>query len=264
MIRLEARDVTVRIGSRTLLDRAGLAVAAGEMVGLIGPNGAGKSTLLTVLAGLRAPAAGAVLLEERPLSGFEARARARAIGYLEQGSMAHWPLSVRHTVALGRLPHRGPLAGEGADDRAAIQSAMRACGVLHLAEQTVTTLSGGERTRVMLARVLAGQPRMVLADEPVAGLDPAHQLQVMDLLKQRAAAGQGVIVVLHDMALALRYCHRLVCLADGAVVADGAPLDLLERGTLADIYGVDLLTGRHDGQAYALPWRLTREVAHGG
>ena len=256
MSMLRATGLHVARGGRPVLNGVDFAVAGGECVGLIGPNGAGKSTLLSVLAALLPPAAGEVVLEGRALADWPRTERARRIGYLEQGAASHWPLRVDRVVTLGRLPHAGPWGGEGAGDRAAIARAMRQCEVEGLAERIVTTLSGGERARVMLARVLAGEPSILLADEPAAGLDPHHQLQVMELLAGLATGGMGVVVVLHDLSLAMRYCTRL-CLLDeaGRVAADGLPESLLESGIIEQVYGIELLRGSRDGIPYVLPWK---------
>lgn len=256
MARLVAKAVHLARGGRPVLAGVDFAVAAGQCVGLIGPNGAGKSSLLSVLAGLLEPAAGHVTLDGIPLATVPRQQRARRIGYLEQGAACHWPLSVERLVTLGRLPHASPWGGEGAADRAAIARAMDQCEVSHLADRTVTQLSGGERARVMLARALAGEPALLLADEPAAGLDPHHQLHVMERLAGLAAAGTGIAVVLHDLALAARYCSHLVLLDQaGRVAASGPPGQLLADQVMENVYGVELLRGERDGIPYVLPWR---------
>ena len=254
---LAAQRVTVRAGSAEILREADFALRPGELVGLIGPNGAGKTTLLNALAGLRPMMAGEVTLDAVPVGQVKAQARARAIGYLEQNAVAHWPLKVERLVALGRIPHLSPLRRETAADRAAIGHAMAMCDVTGFAGRNVLTLSGGERLRVMLARVLAGEPRLLLADEPIAGLDPLHQLEVMGLLRELARGGMGIAVVLHDLTLALRYCDRLCLLARGAVVADGAPEDVLMSPAAEAAYGVRLTLGEVGGVRAV----LAREIA---
>jgi iron complex transport system ATP-binding protein len=259
MARLEAKAIHLARGGRAVLAGVDFTVAAGQCVGLIGPNGAGKSSLLSVLAGLLEPASGHVTLDGTPLATVPRQERARRIGYLEQGAACHWPLSVERLVTLGRLPHASPWGGESVTDRTAIARAMDQCEVSHLAARTVTQLSGGERARVMLARALAGEPALLLADEPAAGLDPHHQLQVMELLAGLVAAGTGMVVVLHDLALAARYCTHLVLLDEvGQVAASGPPADLLADGVMERVYGVELLRGERDGVPYVLPWRQRR------
>jgi iron complex transport system ATP-binding protein len=263
MIRLAARDIQMRRGARAVLAGVDLTVESRECLGLIGPNGAGKSTLLSIMAGLTPPTGGGVDLDARPLAGWTRKQTARRIGFLQQGADCHWPLTVERVVTLGRLPHARPWGGvwggEGAADRAAIDRAMAQCDVADLADRNVQTLSGGERARVMLARVLAGQPDILLADEPAAGLDPYHQLQVMELLASLARDGMAVVVVLHDLSLALRHCTRLCLLsADGRMAADAQPATVLDSGVVEQVYGIELLRGGHDGMPFALPWRRLR------
>jgi iron complex transport system ATP-binding protein len=236
---ISAENIVVRFGGRTVLDGVSIAANDGELVGLIGPNASGKTTLMRVLAGLLAPDAGTL----SPIAD-----RARNVAYLEQNAVAHWPLSVRRLVALGRLPHLGPFQRPGAMDARAIEAAMAEADVVALADRPATSLSAGEKARVFLARALATEPRVILADEPVASLDPYHQIQVMELLRGHAARG-AVVAVLHDLALATRFCDRLVLLHRGRIAAQGAPRDVLTKRTLAHVYSVTAAFG--DG--YVVP-----------
>ena len=245
---LEASGLAVTLGDRSVLSGVDVAAGPGELVGLLGPNGAGKTTLLRALAGLLAPQAGSVTLDGMPLSGIKPAALARRLAYLASGDDCRWPLAAEALVALGRLPHRTPWSRLSAADLAAIEAAMRFAGVLDLTGRPVTQLSGGERARVLLARALAGDPALLLADEPVAGLDPGHQLDVMALLARRAAAGGTVIVALHDLALAARFCTRLILLAGGRVLADGVPAAVLMPGNLRAAYGIEAVIGSLGGQ----------------
>jgi iron complex transport system ATP-binding protein len=195
-----ASGVSVRLGHRTVLTDLTLALRPGEVTAILGPNGAGKSTLLRALAGLLAPTAGVVTLDGAPLSTIDRAARARAIAYLPQSRTVHWPLTVARTVALGRAPH-------GGDTGSAVERAMTAMDVAPFRDRPVTELSGGELARVLMARVLAQETPVVLADEPTAGLDPAHQLALLDRLAVEAAAGKTVAVAIHDLSLAARYCR---------------------------------------------------------
>jgi iron complex transport system ATP-binding protein len=253
-ISVSLKDVTVRYGAMTALDHVTVGFAAGTLVGLIGPNGAGKTTLLKVCMGLIQPAAGAISLAGAPLISWPAQRRARKLGYLPQGRTAAWPLTAARLVALGRLPHLAPWQAPGAADAAAVDGALRETDALVFADRPVTALSGGELARVLIARVLAGDPDVLLADEPIAGLDPAHSLRVMELFRGLAARGRTVIVVLHDLATAARFCQRLVVLNAGRLVADGTPAEVMTPDVLARHYGIEAAIGRHGGEMFVVPW----------
>ncbi len=254
MMEIEATDIAVRFGRVMLLREINIAVRSGEMVGLIGPNGSGKTTLLRILANLRLPDEGAVSYAGRSAAEIGARTLSRQIAYLAQGANVHWPMRVETLVELGRLPHRRPMQGLSSGDRAAIERAMTACDVIAFRNRTMSEVSGGERLRILLARALAVEAEILLADEPIAALDPLHQLQVMELLRRTAREGRGVIVVLHDLALAARYCDRLILLAGGGVLAAGKPGDVLTDPHIATAYGVDVVRGQNGGVPYLLTW----------
>jgi iron complex transport system ATP-binding protein len=252
-MKLEAKGISINFGAVRLLRDVELSVASGEMVGLIGPNGSGKTTLLRVLAKLRQPDAGAVKLDNQTLDEIGERQLAKQIAYLAQGGDVHWPMRVDAVVALGRLPHRQPFRGHDGADRTAIEQALISADVERLRHRTMAHLSGGERMRALLARALAVQAHLLLADEPVAALDPLHQLKVMELLQSTARKGTGVIVVLHDLSLAARFCDRLILIARGGIVAQGEPSDVLTREHLARAYDVDVICGESAGIPYFLP-----------
>jgi iron complex transport system ATP-binding protein len=253
-VKLSAEDITVRAPQRTILDRACLTLDAGELVGLIGPNGAGKSTLLRAIVGVQPRQAGRVLLDGISVDDYGARLRAQSLAYLPQDRHIEWPLPSRAVVMLGRYPHRlGFGAPSDACDKT-VDKAMTAVDAADLADRNAAVLSGGERTRVLLARALAVEAPLLLADEPIAGLDPYHQLHVMEILRDTARNGTGVLAVLHDLSLAMRYMDRLVLLAEGKVIANGAPADVLTEANLERVYRVTAVHGNRDGADFVLPW----------
>lgn len=211
-----------------------LSLRPGEVTAICGPNGAGKSSLLSCLAGLLTPATGVVMLHGAPLAAMPPEARARALGYLPQAPEVAWDVSVETLVGLGRLPWR---TGK-AEDAAAVDAALSALDLPAFAHRPVSQLSGGERARALLARVLAGTPRWLLADESLANLDLAHQLALLGHLRACAAQGMGVVLVLHDLALAMNHADRVVVLDHGSVQADGPPELALAEPVLAQVWGV--------------------------
>ncbi|KTS38521.1 ABC transporter [Methylobacterium indicum] len=265
-MRLSADDLRVRLQGRPILDGVSLSVGEGEFVGLVGPNGAGKTTLLRALAGLVLPSAGRVLLDGRPLCAVSRDERARRLALLVQSAGIGWPMRVSEVVALGRLPHRRAFAPLSEADHAAVARAMARVDVTHLRERTEPSLSSGERMRVLLARALAVEAEILLADEPITALDPAHQLDAMDLLRATSRTGTGIVAVLHDLTLAARFCDRLVVLHGGRIVADAAPALALTDPLLRQAFGIAVLRGTHaDGSPYILPWHRaghTREDDH--
>ena len=207
-----------------------------EVTAILGPNGAGKSTLLAALAGLHAQP---VTLDGRPLADMPASLRARAIGYLPQSGEVAWNLSVETLAGLGRLPHRaGPNRTSPQQDRAAVDAALAALDLTPLARRPLSRLSGGERARALLARVLAGQPDWVLADEPLASLDLAHQQALLARFSMLAANGQGVALVLHDLAHAMNHAHRVIVLDRGTLIATGHPETVLTPALIEQVWGL--------------------------
>ncbi len=253
---IRAVDLEVRLKARSVLSGVSLTAAAGSVTALVGPNGAGKSTLLKTLAGLITPDAGVIFIADRSFGDYSIDARARVLSYLPQDREVHWPLPVRGIVSLGRIPHqsRGPDAL--AADRIAIDDAMRAMDVMHLAGRPVLELSGGERARVLMARSLAQAPRVLLADEPTAGLDPAHQLQLFRHLREMAGSGIAVVVALHDLSLAARFADQVLLMKSGQIAASGAPADVLKSAILEPVYGVRMLATTVAGVPILLPHEL--------
>lgn len=254
-MKLSAHDLAVRVANRTILQAIDLTLEPGEFVGLIGPNGAGKSTLLRTLAGAL-PHGGELTLGDRPLAGYSARERARRIGYLGQDRHVAWPLIVADVVGLGRIPYRVPLSRESDADRQAVARALRLTNLEDLASRPSDRLSGGEVARMLLARLIAQETPILLADEPIAGLDPAHQLATVQIFADMARAGHTVLASLHDLTLAGRWCDRLILLEGGRIVAQGAPEAVLTPERIAETYGVE---ARFDSDADGLivvPLRL--------
>jgi iron complex transport system ATP-binding protein len=253
---LELERVSVALDGHDIVRDVTLSLVPARLVALLGPNGAGKTTLLKAMAGVL-PARGAVSVGGRPLAALGRQERARRIGYLPQGHQVHWPLSVRDVVALGRFPHGlADPARMSAAHADAVDAAMARTDTRRFADQSVISLSGGERARVMLARVLAGQPDILLADEPTASLDPRHQITVMQDLKAESRRGVLVIAVTHDIALASRLADEVVLMHQGGLVAQGAPSEVLTDDRLAAVYGVKALRQTVDGEDVVTPWWL--------
>ena len=245
--------VTLTLGARAVLRDVSTQFVPGMVVALVGPNGAGKTSLLKILAGLLAPSAGTVTIEGRPITQMSPTEIAATLAYLPQSRHIHWPMSVRAIVALGRLPHQ--MRGTTTADRDAdsIAGAMAALAITAFADRPALTLSGGEQARVLMARALAQEPKLLIADEPTDGLDIAHQLTAMQVLRARAAQGGTTIVALHDLGLAARFADRIILLSDGQMVAAGVPAEVLTAPRIAAIYGVDMLVTAAEGVPVFVP-----------
>jgi len=232
---LGVQDLSVSLRGRKVLEAISFDVARGEMIGLIGPNGAGKTTLMRAILGLIPSQGGSSLADIPPAS------RGKHAAWMPQAREIAWPVDVRTLVALGRIPHAD--ARISAQDRAAVDRALTHMGLDAFADRTATRLSGGEQARVLIARALAQETPLLMADEPVAGLDPRHQISTMTCFAGLARGGASVIVSLHDLGLAARHCTRLLVLDDGALVADGAPQAVLTPQLLRDVFGITAWTG---------------------
>ncbi|MGL4637237.1 MAG: ABC transporter ATP-binding protein [Beijerinckiaceae bacterium] len=253
---LSLKHVSVSLAGRAIVQDVSLELAGNRLIALLGPNGAGKTTLLKAIAGLL-PATGSITLNGASVVSMNRKERARRIGYLPQGHQIHWPLTAREVVALGRLPHG--LADPGRMDAAhaaAVDTAMLRTDTQRYADQSVMTLSGGERARVMLARVLAVEAKVLLTDEPTASLDPRHQITVMQQLRTETRQGALVIVVTHDIGLASRLADEIVLMQEGRIAAHGAPTDVLTDARMAEVYGVTALRQEAGGETAVTPWGL--------
>ena len=251
---LAARGLSVTLAGRLVLNDVSLALSSGHLVALVGPNGAGKTTLLRALAGL-VPSVGAVEIGGAALSSLSLRDRARRFAYLPQGHIVHWPLPARDIVALGRYPHGATdPARLTPKDTEAVVRAMQAADVVEFSERRVTELSGGERSRVALARVLAVEAPVILADEPTASLDPRHQFDVMKSLRASADKGVLVIVVTHDLGLAARFADTVLVLSEGRLVSQGTPAEALSEKIMGDVFRISAYRAEYQREAVIVPW----------
>jgi len=251
---LAAQQLEVALSGRTVLHNVSLSLPSGQLVALVGPNGAGKTTLLRALAGL-VPSTGGIEVGGDHLSSLSLRERAKRFGYLPQGHLVHWPLPTRDVVALGRYPHGATdPARLSPRDELAVLRAMQATNVVGFAERPVTELSGGERSRVALARVLAVEAPVVLADEPIASLDPRYQIDVMTNLRSAADRGVLVVVVTHDLGLAARFADTVLVLSDGRLVAQAKPEQALSEQVMTDVFRISAYRADYRNETVILPW----------
>lgn len=244
-MRIEARNVSVELSGRPILQGVDVDVSPGEVVGLLGPNGAGKSTLMRAIAG-HLTFAGTVRFGDNQAGALSPEQRARLVAYLPQARVIGWQLRVRDVVGLGRLPWRSFATAPTDADRTACRRAMDLMDLSALSERPATDLSGGEQARVLAARAVAQETPLLVADEPASGLDPAHQMTMMRAFRRLAADGRSILVSLHDLTLAARWCDRLVMMKEGRIAAEGRPDQVMTAESLARIYGVNAHIARDE------------------
>jgi iron complex transport system ATP-binding protein len=237
---ISLNQVSVIRHSKKILDNISLDFPKGKMIGLIGPNGAGKSTMMRLISGVIKQTKGKILYQGKKPGTLSHKERACTIGYLPQKAEISWPLSAQRVIALGRLPYQSTFSQWQPKDARAVEDAIIHSDCEKLRHQNILTLSGGELTRVLLARVLAGEPECIIADEPIAALDPFHQLQVLEILKDKALEGKTVIISLHDLNLAYRFCDVLALLDEGQLKAYGDPQHVLTLEHIQSIYQVNM------------------------
>lgn len=238
MTDLVVKDLSVQVKGATLVDAANYQLSPGEFVVLLGPNGAGKTSLIRASLGLERASQGTANLDGKDAFNLSPIERARQIAYLPQSRPLAWPNQVRDVVALGRFSHGAALGRLKSDDAAAVDRAIAACDLAHLAHRNADTLSGGELARMHCARAFAAEAPLLIADEPTAALDPRHQFRILDMITAFVNSGGGALVVLHDIQLAVRYASRLIWMKDGRIVADGSPEATLTPHQLETIYGI--------------------------
>lgn len=238
-IRIE--NLSLRLGKQQALDDITTHFPADTLSVIIGPNGAGKSSLLKVLAGLEPRHSGTLSIDGDNMAELSRRDRARRIAYLPQEPSVHWDITARDLVMLGRHPHRDPMRAPGQSDQEAVERALAMTDTTQFAARPVMSLSGGERMRVMIARLIAGEPEWILADEPLASLDPKHRIQVMALLQRLSQSGTGVIAVLHDLNEARRWAEHTLVMDGGRAVHAGEAIEILSPDILSPIFGAPMI-----------------------
>ena len=249
---LRLENLTVLRGRTAAVNDVSLSLQAGELVGLIGPNGAGKTSLMRAALGLLPP------LGKSSLSDLSPLARARAAAWMPQAREIAWPVSVQTLVLLGRVPHMAAGQRHNEADHVAVAQAIPTMDLQVFESRSATELSGGEQARVLIARALAQDTDLLLADEPVAGLDPGHQIATMQTFAQSAQAGKSVLVSLHDLGLAARHCHRLVLMNHGRIMADGSPEAVLTPDNLREVFGITAYLHKTENGLIFLPLEVSK------
>jgi iron complex transport system ATP-binding protein len=238
MSALSLTDVVVTLQGKPVLNGVSFGVEPGKFVALLGPNGAGKTTAVRALLGAQALTSGSALIGTKPAASYSPRERALALSYLPQSRQLAWPICVREAIALGRFAHGGAMGRLSPVDAKAVDDALERCDLTGFANRSVASLSGGELARVHIARALAANTPALIADEPIAALDPRHALDVLALLKGRAQEGAAVLVILHDLNLAAQFCDEIILLNGGQLIAQGPPRAALTTKTLGEVYRI--------------------------
>ena len=236
---LKTKNLSVAYGKQTIIPNLTVSIPKGKITALIGPNGCGKSTLLKTLVRINNPMSGEVLFEGKPLSSYGDKALARSLSLLPQILVSPEGITVRKLVEYGRSPYVSHWGKLGKDDQTIVEQAMRDTGVLEYADKPVESLSGGQRQRAWIAMVIAQDTDIVMLDEPTTYLDMSHQVELMNLMQQMNAKGKTVVVVLHDLNQACRYCDHLVVLEQGCVVAEGSPDQVMTEALLDDVFDLN-------------------------
>jgi len=252
---LQIESLNVFRNNRQILHSVNLNAYRGEVLGLVGPNGCGKSTLLKTIIGLlKAEKGSKITFSQKKLSDYHRIELAQRIGYMAQENDCQWALTVQRVVALGRMPHQNSWVHLQENDWEKVYWAMQAVGIEDLANRKITHLSGGERRRVLLARVLAGEPELLLVDEPTSGLDPFHQLKLLQLFQEQAQKNLCIIIVLHDLTQASRFCNRAVLLKNGKVLAENTPQKVFTPSNLQQGYSIAAKYMSKTNKETIVPW----------
>ena len=238
---IKANNLNWEINQNKILNNISLTVESGEVLGIIGPNGAGKSSLLKILCRINKPKTGLLNIFDKPYTEIELRSFVKKVAYLEQNAPVNWPLLVEKVIELGRSPHQNSCAKLNPKDNVAIKRAIEATGIENLVGRVISSLSQGEKMLVALSRIFSLEPKLILADEPTAALDPYHQLLIMELLQQHARTNkdQAAVVVLHDLTLAARFCDKLLLMHNGKIVSSGITVKVLSDENLREFYKIN-------------------------
>ena len=249
-------NLSVSIGEKDILRNINFSIKSGETIGLIGPNGSGKTTLMRSILGLQKLSKGEVFVGGENIKYIPKNKLAKQMSFIPQGGTSEWPLTVENLVALGRLPYTPNLGPPSAIDREIIQNSINLCGLKDLSKRRVSSLSGGEWSRVCFARAISSEPNLLLADEPIAFLDPKHCFQIIKLIKDLAADGKSALVILHDLSITMRFFDRVIILKDGKLVAVGSPNEVMSEDFIADTFEVDMLQGQENSENFVIPWKI--------